>query len=264
MVDILLIQPPLADFYHTAKRTLPYGLASIAAAVTRQGFSVSILDCLATRKSRLRALPVGMNDLNRYYGRQDRSPMALFHHFRHYGYSFEHIGRQVKASGAFLVGISSLFTAYSEMALAVAHTAKAQLPDATVVLGGHHPTALPDAVMAEPAVDVVLRGEGEVGLPALARALRDGTSLSDVPGVVLRRPDGSLFVDDPCVVADADQLPVPAYDLIRRRFYQRSGRDTVVVTASRGCPMRCSYCATGARSWLSFRRRSVAAVLEEI
>jgi hypothetical protein len=36
MVDILLIQPPIADFYHTAKRTIPYGLASIAAAVSNK------------------------------------------------------------------------------------------------------------------------------------------------------------------------------------------------------------------------------------
>jgi radical SAM superfamily enzyme YgiQ (UPF0313 family) len=205
-----------------------------------------------------------MDDLQRYYGRPDRSPTALFHHFRHYGYSFEHIGRQVKTSGAFLVGISSLFTAYSRMALQVARTVKQQLPEATVVLGGHHPTALPEAVMAEPAVDVVLRGEGEAGLPALARALCTGSPLDDVPGIVFRRSDGSLFVSDPCVVADADRLPVPAHDLIRRRFYQRSGRDSVVVTASRGCPMRCSYCATGAQSWLPFRRRRVAAVLAEI
>ncbi|PIE68182.1 MAG: B12-binding domain-containing radical SAM protein [Deltaproteobacteria bacterium] len=264
MVDILLIQPPLADFYHTAKRTIPYGLASIAAAVTRQGYTASILDCLATRKSRPGTLPEGMGHLNRYYGRPDRSPTALFHHFRHYGYSFEHIGRQVKESGAFLVGISSLFTAYSQIALEVARIVKKQLPAATVVLGGHHPTALPEAVMAEPAVDVVLRGEGEDGLPALARALRTGSPLCDVPGIVFRRSDGSLYISDPCVVHDADRLPVPAHDLIRRPFYQRSGRDSVVVTASRGCPMGCSYCATGVQSGLPFRRRSVTAVLQEI
>ena len=32
MVDILLIQPPIRDFYLTAKLTMPYGLACIAAA----------------------------------------------------------------------------------------------------------------------------------------------------------------------------------------------------------------------------------------
>ncbi len=264
MVDILLIQPPIADFYLTAKRTIPYGLASIAAAVARSGFSVAILDALATGKSRVIGPPGEMAGLVPYYGRADRSPFGLFHHYRHYGYSLEHIGRQVKASGAFLVGIASLFTAYSDMALAVARTAKASLPDCTVVLGGHHPTALPAAVMAEPAVDLVLRGEGEAGLPMLAAALKAGGRLTGVPGIVHRKPDGSLHVDEPAMCRDLDRLPMPDFGLIRRNFYQRSGRDSIVITAGRGCPLMCSYCATGAGSWMGFRKRSVAAVLREI
>ncbi|MBR9987394.1 MAG: B12-binding domain-containing radical SAM protein, partial [Desulfosarcina sp.] len=264
MVDILLIQPPIADFYLTAKRTIPYGLASIAAAAAQQGFSVAILDALATGKSRVISPPEAMDDLAAFYGRADQSPFGLFHHYRYYGYSLEHLGRQLKTSGAFLVGIASLFTAYSDMALAVARLAKANRPDGTVVLGGHHPTALPAAVMAEPAVDLVLRGEGEVGLPALAMALKSGGSLSDVPGIVHRNPDGSLFISEPAVCKDPDQLPVPAFGLIRRKYYQRSGQDSIVVTAGRGCPLSCSYCATGAGSWMGFRKRSVAAVLREL
>ena len=38
MVDILLIQPPIRDFYLTAKRTIPYGLASIASALILNGW----------------------------------------------------------------------------------------------------------------------------------------------------------------------------------------------------------------------------------
>jgi anaerobic magnesium-protoporphyrin IX monomethyl ester cyclase len=264
MVDILLIQPPIADYYLTAKRTIPYGLASIAAAVAQRGFSVAILDAMATGKSRVIAPPEALDDLAPFYGRADRSPFGLFHHYRYYGYSLEHIGRQIKASNAFLIGIASLFTAYSDMALAVARVAKASQPDCTVVLGGHHPTALPAAVMAEPAVDLVLRGEGEIGLPALATALKSGKRLAGVPGIVFRNPDGSLHIGEPALCSDPDQLPVPDFGLIRRAFYQRSGRDSIVVTAARGCPLKCSYCATGAESWMGFRKRSVAAVLREI
>jgi len=264
MVDILLIQPPVADFYHTAKRTVPYGLASIAAAVIEKGFSVSILDAMATGKSRVVAPPPELDRLGPYYGRADRSPFSLFHHFRRYGYSLEHIGREIKKSGAFLVGIASLFTAYSDMALAVARTAKASLPDCTVVLGGHHPTALPEAVMAEPAVDLVLRGEGEASLPALAAALQSGGEPGGVPGVVLRRPDGGLQISEPALCSDPDRLPVPTFGLIRRKFYQRWRQDCLAIAATRGCPLSCSYCATGRHSWMGFRKRSVAAVLREI
>jgi len=264
MVDILLIQPPMADFYLTAKRTIPYGLASIAAAVSQKGFSVAILDAMATGKSRVIDPPPGVDGMNAYYGRRDLSPFSLFHQFRHYGYSLEHIGREIKKSGAFLVGIASLFTAYSDMALAVARIAKASLPGCKVVVGGHHPTALPEAVMQEPAVDWVLRGEGEASLPALAVALRTGNGLVDVPGIVRRESDGSLHIAAPALCEDPDRLPVPAFELVRRKFYQRGGEDSLAVTASRGCPLACSYCSTGRNSWMGFRKRSVAAVLREI
>ncbi|MGA6925712.1 MAG: cobalamin-dependent protein, partial [Desulfosarcina sp.] len=264
MVDILLIQPPISDFYHTAKRTLPYGLAAIAAAVSRAGFSVAILDAMATARSRVMPLPEAMGHVRPFYGRADRSPFALFHQFRYYGYSFEHIGREIKRSGAFLVGIASLFTAYSDMALRVACTAKACLPGCTVVLGGHHPTALPEAVMAEPSVDLVLRGEGEAAMPALASAIRDKKSLVVVPGFVLRNKDGGLHVSPPARCHDPVRLPVPDFGLVNRKYYQRSGRDSIVTTASRGCPLACSYCATGRKSWMGFRKRPVSAVLDEL
>ncbi|GAB6908207.1 Cobalamin B12-binding domain protein [Desulfosarcina cetonica] len=264
MVDILLIQPPMADYYQTAKRTLPYGLACMAAAARTKGFSVAILDAMATRKSRIITLPPALDHLLPFYGRADVSPMALFHDFRHFGYSLEHVGRQIKSSGAFLVGVSSLFTAYSHMALAVARTVKASLPGCTVVLGGHHPTALPEAVLAEPAVDLVIRGEGEEALPLLAEAICSGTSIEDVPGIGLRRPDGTLLLRAPARVRELDRMPAPAYDLVNRKFYQRHGRDSLVVTAGRGCPLACSYCSTGATSWMGFRKRAVASVLAEI
>jgi anaerobic magnesium-protoporphyrin IX monomethyl ester cyclase len=264
MPDILLIQPPIRDFYLTAKRTLPYGLASIAASLRRAGFTVSICDGLATAKSRPIPWPDEMDYLLSYYGRSDRSPFGLFHQFRHFGYSLEHIAGQARHSGAFLIGISSLFSAYSDMALSTAAAVRKACPDACIVLGGHHPTALPEAVMSHASVDLVLRGDGEVGMPLLARALRDGTDLDGVPGLVRRRSDGGLAVRPPVVADDLDRLPVAALDLIQWRHYQRSGLGSLSLAASRGCPLRCTYCAVNAASHHGFRRRSVASVVAEL
>ena len=88
MADILLIQPPIRDFYLTAKRTIPHGLASIAASLEKTGFTVEILDGLATAKSKVIDLPESMKDLTDYYRGPDISPFSLFHHYRHFGYSF--------------------------------------------------------------------------------------------------------------------------------------------------------------------------------
>lgn len=264
MPDILLIQPPIQDFYLTAKRTLPYGLACIAAVLRQAGFSVGIVDGLATPKSRDIPWPEEMSHLRSFYGRPDRSPFALFHAFRHFGYSIQHIARQAKDSRAWLIGISSLFSAYADTAMETAAAIKKACPKAVIVMGGHHPTALPEAVMQYPAVDYVLRGDGEVGLPLLARALRNNASLGEVPGLVRRRPDGSLAKSAPATVEDLNLLPIPAFDLIARPFYRRAGKGSLAISAGRGCPLRCTYCAVNASTHHDHRCRRVEAVMREI
>ncbi|MGE0083628.1 MAG: radical SAM protein [Desulfococcaceae bacterium] len=263
MPDILLIQPPVRDFYLTAKRTIPYGLACIAASLIREGFSAEILDALATSKSRDTDLPGEMDYLRTYYGKPDLSPFALFHRFRHFGYSFEHIGNQARKSGAFLIGISSLFTAYSSEALETARTVKKFLPSCRIVMGGHHPTNLPEKVMECEAVDFVIRGEGESALPMLAACLKKGESPDRVPGIVFRKSDGSLHVSPPAMMEHPDDWPLPAMHLVKQQFYQRKGRGSTVIVSSRGCPMKCSYCSVGASS-LKYRRRNAESVLREI
>jgi anaerobic magnesium-protoporphyrin IX monomethyl ester cyclase len=264
MPDILLIQPPIHDFYLTAKRTMPYGLAIIAAALRREQFSVAILDGLATAKSRLLPWPQEFDYLAPFYGRADRSPFALFHHFRRFGYSLDHIAGQARDSGAFLVGISSLFSAYADTALQTAATVRKVLPRAVIVMGGHHPSALPEAVMQHPAVDYVLRGDGEIGLPLLARAIRRGGPTEDIPGLVRRMPEGRLLILPPAYSQNLEVLPPPALDLIDQRHYRRNGRHCLTLSATRGCPLQCTYCAVNAAGGQDLRRRSVSAVITEI
>ncbi|GBC59657.1 B12-binding domain-containing radical SAM protei n [Desulfonema ishimotonii] len=263
MADILLIQPPVRDFYLTAKRTIPYGLACIASALSRSGFSVEIFDALATNKSRPLELPPEMAYLEPYYGTPDISPFGLFHGFRHFGYSFQHIGNIARASGAFLVGIASLFTAYSREAAETARVVRQNLPGCAIVLGGHHPTALPEASLSCGAADFAIRGEGEAALPLLAQAIRDGKGPESVPGIVFRKPGGGVRISPPAMMDHPDDYPLPAMNLVKQKFYRRKGRGSTVVTASRGCPMKCSYCSVGASS-LKYRRRSVDSVLREI
>ena len=262
--DILLIQPPIRDFYLTAKRTIPYGLASIAAGLMEAGFSVQILDALATAKSRVIDLSQELAYLRSFYGRPDQSPFALFHHFKHFGYSFDTIGQRVKKAQPFLVGISSLFSAYANEAVQAAQTVKKHRPDCKIVVGGHHATAMPERVMASSALDFVLRGEGEESMARLAKALYNETGYEDIPGLVYRKPDGSLHVGETASVRHLDDLPLPATQLIDQRYYRRKKKAGTVVVASRGCPLKCTYCSMGASSPLSYRQRSVASVGREI
>jgi len=263
MTDILLIQPPIRDFYLTRKRTIPYGLACIAGSLIKKGFTVSIFDSLATSKSRIVELPEEMQYLTTYFGVADTSPFSLFHHSRHFGYSFDHIGNVAKNSGAFLIGISSLFTAYSAEAIKTAEAIKKACPQCKIVLGGHHPTALPEPVMKCRSVDYVIRGEGEAGLPMLAQAIKHGKHLDSIPGIVFRKQGDTLHISPPAIMENPDTYPLPAIQLIKHAFYQRKKSGSSVIVASRGCPMKCSYCSVGA-SGPPYRKRSVLSVIKEM
>lgn len=264
MTDILLVQPPIRDFYLTAKRTIPYGLACIASSLQNAGFSVEIFDALATSKSRKLQIPEEMAYLNEYYGKEDISPFALFNNFKHFGYGYERIGKEAAKSGAWLVGISSLFTPYAAYALKTAEAVKAFNPSCKTVIGGHHPTALAESVMENRAVDYAIRGEGEVSMPLLARAVRCGESLDLIPGLVFRKENGGIKINEPAVIENPDNQPFPATGLLRQGFYKRGKTASAVITASRGCPMKCSYCSVGASSFMKYRRRSVESVLGEL
>jgi len=264
VTDILLIQPPIRDFYLTVKRTIPYGLACIASALRKEGFSVEIFDGLSTSKSRIMDLPGEMDYVRQFYPKPDQSPFGLFHQYRHFGYSFEHIGQATRDSGAFLVGISALFTPYFQEVLKVAESVKRFHPTCRIVVGGHHPTAFPLSAMEHSALDFVIRGEGEISMPLLARAVKTGTAVESIPGIVFRKKHGTLHVNEPVAIDNLNHLPLPATDLIKHGFYQRKNKSSAVITTSRGCPLNCTYCSLGASSFVPYRRRSILSVIHEL
>jgi anaerobic magnesium-protoporphyrin IX monomethyl ester cyclase len=118
--------------------------------------------------------------------------------------------------------------------------------------------------MESPAVDFVLRGEGEESMARLAKSLLNETGNDDIPGLVFRKPDGGLHVGQTASNHHLDDLPLPATQLIDQHYYSRNRKAGTVVVASRGCPLKCTYCSMGASSPLRYRRRSVASVIREI
>ncbi len=276
MSKVILIQPPIREFYLTRKRTIPYGLASIAACLELAGFDTKIIDALARDKSKVVDYPKGFEHLEPYYGRSDHSFFSLFHQFRHFGYSHQHMAAMVRKLQPLVVGISSLFTAYQDQALETATAVKRFYPDAYIVMGGHHPTVFPKQTLECRAVDFVVRGEGEVSLPKLCTLLdvknkpkvsgrfEDSSALKTIPGIAFREND-HLFVSEPAWVENLDQLPGPALEKVDQSYYCRNKTAAITVVASRGCPFPCSYCSVSASSsHAGFRQRRVKDILTEI
>lgn len=119
------------------------------------------------------------------------------------------------------------------------HDLKKVLPQVRIWMGG--PEASYDAVhlMDElPEVELIMQGEGEETFTRLVEACECGTEVcfSELPGIVLRRSDGTIEVHRPAPLMNLDNIPFSYGDL--------SGLEHCIIyyESSRGCPFSCSYC----------------------
>src|SRR5512136_2379956 len=136
-MKVLLIQPPVRDFYQTSIRTQPIGLAYLAASLKSQGYEVGILDCQTSEKRSI-PIPSELSYLKDFYPFNDRSPFKLYTGYYHFGMDWQEIGRRIKNSKADVFGISSSFTTYPGEALRIAEIIKNWDGRKIVAMGGAH------------------------------------------------------------------------------------------------------------------------------
>ena len=113
-----------------------------------------------------------------------------------------------------------------------------------VVAGGPHPTFFPEA-LADPALDFIIRGEGEESLQQLFLAHKDGSGFDQVPALGYKKDGGLKFNAPSKLLEDIDQLPFPDRALYFQYGYFRRLRMQRVLTC-RGCPFNCAYCFNAA------------------
>ncbi len=140
-----------------------------------------------------------------------------------------------------LVLISS-FTARILDAYQVADAFRAE--GVTVLLGGLHVTVLPDEAAAH--ADAIVIGEGEPVWLTLLDDLATGNLQSRY----------SSFDCPPFNLANA---PLPAYELLDISKYNR-----ITVQTTRGCPLKCEFCAASILLTPHYKQKPVDRVLAEI
>lgn len=160
------------------------------------------------------------------------------------------------------------------------------IADLPIVVGGPHPSAIPDESALKPEVDIVVRGEGEdtwIELCAVidrarqageltGRALIDpaGHLLDNVLGISYKLPDGTVRATrERPAIADLDALPWPAYHFFKMDRYTNmqpaidrvDGSRSFSMMTSRGCPYRCTFCSQSimAEKWRGRSPENVAA-----
>ncbi len=251
---ILLIQPPY-DLQPDDERQAmpPLGLAYIAAVLQREEYEVRILDCVAEGFHHLLPLADGR---------------------RRHGLDPESVKRELGDFQPKVVGVSCLFSAQSQAAHDTCALVKQILPEAVVVMGGAHPSALPEDTLADPNVDAVAIGEGELSMLRIVRAVQAGEfPPTNGDGLALRR-DGRICVEPLNErIEQLDSLPLPARHMLpmRKYFEYRAPHGSMVkrnpctnMITSRGCPAQCSFCSIHNVWGRRFRYHSADRVVEEI
>ena len=143
-----------------------------------------------------------------------------------------------------LAGTAYLFT--REMLLAVIRRVKALAPECAVVLGG--PEFLGDNetfLRREPAVDAVLRGEGELAFAELSGMLgKAGTISPDrhVPGLCRVDASGTYHDHGVAVLSAAEFAGLPSP--MASPFFAWD-KPFIQLETSRGCSNTCSFCTSG-------------------
>lgn len=176
----------------------------------------------------------------------------------------------VRAGAPDVVGMSMTFQFRAQEFGALAGALRDAGYRGHITVGGHFPTfAYEEVLRSFPAIDTVVRHEGEETLPELCSLVGRGAgreAYSDVRGLVFRGPSGEV-VCNPArpLVADLDGLPFP------KRVGDPQlhlGIPAAFMVGSRGCYGHCTFCCIHAylkaAGGPKYRMRSAANIADEM
>jgi radical SAM superfamily enzyme YgiQ (UPF0313 family) len=145
----------------------------------------------------------------------------------------------------------------------IARAVKERYPDKPVILGGWHPSLLPDQTLAAECVDIVVKGQGEDAMLEIVRRIEAGESLEGIAGAGYKQ-DGRLIFNQPRPLKPIRELPPKAYHLADFDAYQRvCGRRWAMYTSSLACPFNCAYCTNDGVYGRKWNALDAAQVVEE-
>ena len=249
---ITLINPPalVARYNYSTLSHPPIGLAGIAAFLKQQGHEVCIIDAIGEAIDRFTAY--------------EQTPGFFVQ-----GLSVEDIVSRID-SRTRIIGFSCLFTHAWPLVRALIAAVRHAFPQAFLVAGGEHATAMAAHCLAQSSLDLCVLGEGEQTIAAVAHAVENNLPLESVASIALINRSTGRMIKTPRRnrMENLSRLPWPAWDVVSphpyRLYVGPSTGPTMPMIGSRGCPFKCRFCAAPNMWGHRWEKREPADIVEEM
>ena len=234
MILLMTTDPPKESPWGLGRRFPPLGLSYVAGALVKAGYQVEMLDNYLLKK------PIG------------------------------EVKEIVKRFSPQIVGITCGSVTFSRC-IETAKAVKDVLPSCKVVVGGWHPSYLPESLLQHPEIDYVIMGEGERAIVELTECIVKGvddSGISKISGLAYRK-ENKFVKNAPDLINNLDDVPFPARHLLPMHLYSRemeylSVKPVDTMNVIRGCPYNCAFCETKKIWGSKCRAFSAPRVVEEL
>ncbi len=207
--------------------------AYLSAYIARYGYSYTVIDAIADGLGQTWPLPSRP-------GYQCR------------GLTYDEIVCRVPADTD-VIAVSAMFSGEWPVMRDLIRLLREQHPEALIVAGGEHITALTEFSLRDCRdVDVAVCGEGERTFYELLETYRTGNDFSQVAGVAFLDADEDFVqIGGPQRIREIETIPWPNWPNGYLEKFWRAGKSYGVQTArdmpimaSRGCPYQCTFCSS--------------------
>jgi radical SAM superfamily enzyme YgiQ (UPF0313 family) len=190
--------------FASTEATAPLGILAVATPLLRAGYEVRLIDSTITPNFRQRVIE--------------------------------------EMADALCLAISLVTGPMIKEAVEIARESKRLYPEKPVVLGGWHPSLLPDQTLASDCVDIIVIGQGEDAFVEIVRHIEAGEPPKGVLGSGYKE-DGRLVFNPRRTLRPIQEMPPKAYHIADFDGYERvCGRRWAMYTSSLACPYNCGYC----------------------
>jgi radical SAM superfamily enzyme YgiQ (UPF0313 family) len=200
--------------FASSEATAPLGILAVATPLIRAGFQIVLIDSTITPNYKQRVLE--------------------------------------EAKDAICLGVSLVTGTMIRETVEIARAVKEWNPDFPIILGGWHPSLLPDQTLEASCVDYVVRGQGEDALLELVQHIENRAAPDLIPGIGFKR-NGKLIMTQERALRPLADMPPKAYQIADFDAYERGcGKRWAMYTSSLACPFSCAYCTNGGvygRKW---------------